>query len=91
VVKFDDKPEMFDALIDGALDAVITDTPFAQYNAKTTGKTRIAKVLTTGDLYGIAVKKGNTRLLEKINAALDELRKDGTYDRLYQKYFGAKT
>jgi polar amino acid transport system substrate-binding protein len=90
LVKYDGKPEMFDALIDGTLDAVIVDTPFAQYNAKTTGKTHIAQQLTTGDLYGIAVKKGNTKLLDKINAAMDAIRKDGTYDRLYKKYFGEK-
>jgi len=90
VVLFDGKPEMFDELIDGKLDAVIVDTPFAQYNAKTTGKTRIAKVLTTGEQYGIAVKKDNTKLLEKINTAMDKIRKDGTYDRLYKKYFGEK-
>ncbi|MHB8895009.1 MAG: ABC transporter substrate-binding protein [Candidatus Geothermincolia bacterium] len=90
VMVFDGKPEMFDALIDGKLDAVIVDTPFAQYNVKSTGKTSIAKVLTTGEQYGIAVKKGNSRLLEKINAAMDAIRKDGTYDRLYKKYFGEK-
>lgn len=87
---FDSKPVMFDELEGGKLDAVIVDTPFAQYNVKATGKTRIARVLTTGDEYGIAVRKGNTKLLDKINEALDELRRDGTYDRLYKKYFGEK-
>lgn len=90
IVQFDGKPEMFDALVAGQLDAVICDTPFAQFNAKETGKTRIAKVLTRGDQYGIAVKKGNSKLLTRINEALAETRKDGTYDRLYKKYFGAK-
>jgi ABC-type amino acid transport substrate-binding protein len=87
---YDGKPEMFDALIDGKLDAVIVDTPFAQYNARATGKTRIAKVLTTGDQYGIAVRKGNAKLLKGINKAMNAIRKDGTYDRLYKKYFGNK-
>ncbi len=90
VVEFKDKPEMFDELIDGKLDAVIVDTPFAQYNANSTGKTRIARQLTSGEHYGIAVKKGNTKLLDKINAAVKEIRKEGTYDRLYEKYFGEK-
>jgi polar amino acid transport system substrate-binding protein len=90
IITYDGKLEMFDALIDGKLDAVIVDTPFAQYNAKTTGKTRIAKVLTTGDLYGIAVRKGNTKLLEDINEAMNSIRKDGTYDKLYTRYFGSK-
>lgn len=88
IVEFEKKPEMFDALIDGELNAVIVDTPFAKFNVKSTGKTRIAKELTGGEEYGIAVKKGNSRLLEEINAALDKVREDGTYDRLYEKYFG---
>ena len=87
MITFQGKPEMFDALIDGKLDAVIVDTPFGLYNAKSTGETRIAKELTSGDQYGIAVKKGNSQLLEEINRALDELRQDGTYERLYEKYF----
>jgi ABC-type amino acid transport substrate-binding protein len=88
IIKYQGKPEMFDALIGGKLDAVIVDTPFGLYNEKSTGQTRIAKELTSGDQYGIAVKKGNSQLLEEINRALDELRQDGTYDNLYRKYFG---
>ncbi|MBR5135153.1 MAG: transporter substrate-binding domain-containing protein [Clostridia bacterium] len=36
--------------------------------------------------YAIAVKKGNTELLEKINKALEELKADGTIDRIIEKY-----
>ncbi|MDD4476500.1 MAG: transporter substrate-binding domain-containing protein, partial [Eubacteriales bacterium] len=32
--------------------------------------------------YGIAVKKGNTELLEKINKALKELKDEGKIDEL---------
>ena len=79
---------MFDALGAGALDAVICDTPFAQYSAKETGKTRIAQVLTEGDEYGIALKKGNAELVARIDEALASIKQDGTYERLYEKYFG---
>ena len=34
------------------------------------------------------VAKGNTELLSAINAALDELFKDGTIAKISQKYFG---
>jgi polar amino acid transport system substrate-binding protein len=90
IVEFVEKLPMFDALVAGQLDAVICDTPFAQFNAKKTGKTRIAKVLTRGEQYGIAVKKGNSALLTRINEAQEKINEDGTYDRLYKKYFGAK-
>lgn len=39
--------------------------------------------------YGIAVRKGNTELLAKLNKGLAGIKADGTYDRLYAKYFGA--
>lgn len=90
IVEFAEKPQMFGALVAGQLDAVIVDTPFAQYNVRQTGQTKIAKVLTTGDKYGIAVRKGNEKLLDDINKALGDSHKDGTYDRLYEKYFGKK-
>lgn len=41
------------------------------------------------DWYGIAVNKENTELLEKINAAIDELVKEGFFNELDMKYFGA--
>ncbi|MEJ8815590.1 ABC transporter substrate-binding protein [Variovorax ureilyticus] len=43
-----------------------------------------------GDGNGIAVRKGDTALLEKINAALAAIRADGTYDRITAKYFPFK-
>ena len=36
--------------------------------------------------FGIAVKKGNTELLDKINKALDDLKADGTIDSIINKY-----
>jgi glutamine transport system substrate-binding protein len=88
ILPFDAKEPMFDALAAGALDAVICDTPFAQYNAKQTGKTRVAAVLTEGDEYGIAVKKGDAELVRQIDEALASIRQDGTYERIYERYFG---
>ena len=39
--------------------------------------------------YGIAVKKGNAELLDKLNKGLAAIRADGTYDRIYAQYLGA--
>ncbi|MBE3552568.1 MAG: basic amino acid ABC transporter substrate-binding protein [Kyrpidia tusciae] len=41
------------------------------------------------EYYGIAVKKGNTALLEKINDGLAKVKSDGTYDTIYKQYFGS--
>lgn len=34
----------------------------------------------------MAVKKGNDELLEKVNAAIKELKEDGTFDEIISKY-----
>ena len=38
--------------------------------------------------YGIAVPKGDARLLELVNHTLKEMEQDGTYAALYEKWFG---
>ncbi len=37
--------------------------------------------------YGIAVRKGDTELIKWVNTELAKMKKDGTYDRLWKKYF----
>ena len=37
---------------------------------------------------GVGVKKGNTELVEEIDAAITALKADGTYDALAKKWFG---
>ena len=36
---------------------------------------------------GIAVKKGNAALVSRLNQAIDQIRKDGTYKKVQDKYF----
>lgn len=40
--------------------------------------------------YGIAVKKGNEKLLQEFNAALEKVDAAGTYDEIYNRWFGPK-
>ena len=39
------------------------------------------------DEVGIALRKGDTELLNKLNAALKEIKEDGTYKKINDKYF----
>ena len=41
------------------------------------------------EYYGIAAKKGNTALVKQVNEALAALKKNGEYDKIYKKWFGA--
>jgi ABC-type amino acid transport substrate-binding protein len=38
--------------------------------------------------YGIAVRKGDVDFIKWVDGQLDKMKKDGTYDKLWKKYFG---
>lgn len=38
--------------------------------------------------YGFVVRQNDKELLDQLNKGLEEIKQDGTYDRLYKKYFG---
>jgi ABC-type amino acid transport substrate-binding protein len=38
--------------------------------------------------YGIAVRKGDVEFIKWVNGELGRIKKDGTYDQLWKKYFG---
>ncbi|MDP4105833.1 MAG: transporter substrate-binding domain-containing protein [Bacillota bacterium] len=40
------------------------------------------------DKAGIAVRKGNPEFVKKINSILSEMKKDGTYNKIFVKWFG---
>ena len=77
------------ALRAGHIDALILDEPVANYYDKTADDIKKASyVIETGEQYGIAVREGDTALLQKINAALDALIHSNKYDQLIAKWFG---
>ena len=71
-------------------DAVVLDRPVLAYFLKT--KPRVAKNLQLSteidaEHFGFAVKKGNAELLQKLNAALEELKKSGEFAKIEDKWF----
>ena len=38
--------------------------------------------------YGFAIRKGDDKLRARLDKVLDEIRADGTYDKIYAKWFG---
>lgn len=74
----------------GGVDAVVLDTgPVKNYvkNNPTLGFHFISDPDFPKEYYGIAVKKGNTALLAKVNQGLAAIKADGTYDKIFKKYF----
>lgn len=75
----------------GRLDAVVVDSPIAAnyvlQNDKYKAKLQIVSSAPfTEEFYGIAVKKGNAKILEKINKGLAAIQKDGTLDKIKAKW-----
>lgn len=89
--KYDDILLAFQDLRAGRVDAVVNDLPGSQWIIDQNYKDQmeLAKVIKTDEAYGIWVKQGNTKLLEAINKALEEVIADGTYAQIYEKWFGA--
>ena len=86
---FNSTGEAYMALENGVVDAVINDHPVTMYYVNTDGKDSVktvGEVFAAQDNYGIAVKKGNTELLNKLNSGLQKVKDDGTYDEIYAKW-----
>jgi len=82
--------EAFQDLAAGRVDCVVNDEPVNAYIIETNPdyKAKFAntgKIVTVND-YGYAVKKENTALLQALNTALKELRTEGVYQKICDKW-----
>lgn len=73
----------------GRVDAAMHDTPNVLYYVKNAGDGQVKAVgeQMLAHEYGIAFPKGSD-LVDDVNAALQVLRENGTYDAIYEKWFG---
>ena len=82
--------EAVQALSQGKIDAVIIDNePAKEFVKQTEGLVILDKELTKEE-YAIAINKEDTELLEKINAAIAELKESGKLDEIVLKYIPAE-
>lgn len=89
VTPYPGSSDMYMALMSGAVDAVFYDAPNVGYFASTKGKGRVKTVgpLYEGQQYGIALKNGS-QWVGPVNEALADMKEDGTYKTIYEKWFG---
>ena len=80
------------ALINGQVDAVIIDNlPAQEYVAANAAEgLTILEGTWVEENYAIGVQKGNTELLNAVNGALNELKADGTFQDIVDKYITAE-
>jgi polar amino acid transport system substrate-binding protein len=87
LVSFPSDAELYASLTSGGVAAVLQDLPVNLAHTSG-GRFKIVEEYKTDEQYGFAVKeKGSEKLLKALNTELKTLRNDGTYDKLYAKYF----
>ena len=69
------------------LDAVVIDIPVAENAVEVSGGIEISAAIPTEEDYGFVVSEDDKELLEEMNEALVELKDDGTFTTIYEKWF----
>ena len=92
VKRFESTPLALKEMQSGGVDAVVADNGVVVHYVANNPDSKF-KIINdssfSSEQYGIAVKKGNTELLEKINKGLAGIKADGSYNQIYTQYFGA--
>ena len=92
IKRFESTPLALKELEAGGVDAVVADNGVVTNYVNNNAGSKFKTVNDPGfapEQYGLAVKQGNADLLAKLNQGLAAIKADGTYDRIYAKYFGA--
>ena len=90
--RFDNTPLMLEELYRGGVDAAIGDVGVIKFYIKSHPEKQfkvVSDAKFTRQYFGIAVKKGNKELQDKINAGLRKIVADGTYAKIYKEWFDA--
>lgn len=90
MVQFPNIDQAYLEVATGGADAAMHDTPNVLYYIKTAGQGKVKAVGpdVKAAFYGIGFQQGS-ELRDKANVALLEMQEDGTYDKLYMKWFGS--
>ena len=90
VIAFDTGALAVMALVNGQVDAVVIDNePAKAYVAENPGLKILDTEFAVED-YAIGFAKGNTALKDAVNAAMAELKADGTFQNIVDKYITAE-
>ncbi len=89
LVPFKTATDAFAALQAGNVDGVVNDLPVTAFLVKDPArKAKLVEEIPTGEQYGFGISKDNPELLKAVNDALKTLKDDGTYQQIYDKWFG---
>ena len=80
--------DAFSALQAGRVDAVINDFAISAYATKSKKNLVVVQQIRTKEGYGLAFPKGSEALRNAFNRGLVTIKRNGTYDRIYKRWFG---
>ncbi|QOV64392.1 amino acid ABC transporter substrate-binding protein [Kosakonia pseudosacchari] len=91
IVATDGFNQSVDLVVQGRADATINDNlSFLDFKKhKPDAPVKIVATQSDAEKSGVLFRKGNPQLKAAIDKALEEIKADGTYQRISQKYFGA--
>ena len=88
VLRLQNPPDLIPALNVGQVDLVIIDREVALQFINDFPGLRMLEEPIGQDTYGIVVQQGQEALLAALNSALAEMKADGTYDAIFDYWFG---
>jgi polar amino acid transport system substrate-binding protein len=89
--KFETLAQAVDALLNGSIDAVLTDDTPAKVFARKNPSLRILNEIFKEESYAGIVAKENMGLLDSVNIALIQMRAMGVYDSIFDAYIGGQS
>ena len=90
VVAFENPGDIFLGLEAGQIQGVIQDLVVNQGRTLEDDTVEVVETYQTDEQYGFAAEEGNTELIDAVNEALQTLRDEGEYDRIYEEWFGTE-
>ena len=86
VERFNKGADAVQALVKGKINAVVIDNEPAKAFVDANDGLKILETPYVEEDYAMCFKKGNTELEDKFNAAIKELKEDGTFDKIVGYY-----
>ena len=90
-VEVEKNEEMFNLVKIGRADAAVTGRPAAKLYAQHNPDFVVLDEQITTEEYGVAVSKSQSQVRDALNAALKKIRDNGTYQKIVDKWFEAKS
>lgn len=91
LVPFDDSDALFEALLEGRIDAAVEDSTYVRWRVAHDPRVKSVGVPLNRHAYVLGVRREDAALLSKLNAAIRELQASGEIQRIRRHWESAKS